>query len=446
MSRKVMPSAGETSIKPKNPTTAERKKLFIQTHKGGTENPYKILADCQYDIIAGTTFEEDGLSETIRLGFQNMRGISQFNLYWCEGEAHAIRPYQSYSLNSRYEIIGKNFSRSSRAIGMVINMDAFLNYLRAVGLARENGIYDSIASGGIAPPFGIYWDKKGELLALYDLNPYNKNVLKANKDELYCLKEILNMPSGIIIPLIYKKSLQGIVEIVGHDLCFDGDERNADSLIKYTTFMARVLAVHKRMQTDPLTRLLSKEVFEENLRKRIEEYLDCGKQFSLMYIDGDDFKKINDTYGHSVGDKILRNIAKKIFESTLPTDLNHRIGGEEFATITQVSPEIAVKIALRILKNVSEPMPVQLNFAGNSEDKVISKTVCIGIVDVATATSEKNFSVKEVAAEMKKLADAAMYKAKAEQGKNSIFFVERIKGKVEYKKVWPVPEDALKID
>ncbi|MCX8200390.1 MAG: GGDEF domain-containing protein [Candidatus Micrarchaeota archaeon] len=432
MSSKVEQTKIE-KCKPKRPTTGERKILFARAHQADNENPYKTLADCQYDIIAGTTFEEDGLSETIRLGFQNIRGISKFSLYWCEGDMHTVRPYQAYSLNNKYEIIGKNFSKTPRAIGLVVSEKLLLKYLKDTGIAREKGIYGSIVNENISPPFGICWNMKKELLLLYDLNPYNKFMIKADKEEMELLKKMLEMPSGVILPLLYKKSLQGIVEITGQDLYFDGDTKNADSLVKYTTFMARVLAVHKKMQTDPLTKLLSKEVFEENLKKKAEEYLESGKLFSLLYIDGDNFKKINDTYGHHVGDKVLRNIAKKMFESTLPQDLNHRIGGEEFATITPVQLNIAVKIAKRIANNIRMPIEVVLKPGDNCQ--TISKTASIGLVDVVTAIHGRKLSADEIAGEMKRMADAALYKAKAEPGKGAIYAAVLEDGKVAYRKI-----------
>ncbi|MEM4331831.1 MAG: GGDEF domain-containing protein [Candidatus Micrarchaeia archaeon] len=433
MQNKIGPKPTSNN-RPKRPNTAERKQSFIQTHTQNSENPYKILADCQYDIIASTTFEEDGLSETIRLGFQNVRGISRLNLYWCEGDSLAIRPYQTYLLNSKYEIIGKNLREVSRIIGFVVKENLLAEYLRCSGISNEKGLYGSIMNGEISLPFGICWNKKEEIFLIYDLNPYNKAVLKADKDELKRFENILEMPSGVIVPLLYKKSLQGVMEITGNNLYFDGNAKNADSLVKYTTFMARVLAIHKKMQTDPLTRLLSKEAFEYNLDKKIWEYLEFGKPFSLLYLDGDDFKKINDTYGHAVGDKVLRNIAKQMFESTLPQDLNHRIGGEEFAIITPVPLHTAIKIAQRVARNMREPVHVTLK-PDNGEEVVVSKTVCIGVVDVATVACLGNGNINEIAAGMKKLADTALYRAKAEPGKGSIYAVVLENGLLEYKKI-----------
>jgi len=84
---------------------------------------------------------------------------------------------------------------------------------------------------------------------------------------------------------------------------------------------------------DPLTQIYNRRYFEDRLQRDIEEYKQANKPLCLMLLDIDYFKKINDTYGHDTGDKILIQFAKKVKSCTKKTDTFARIGGEEFAII-----------------------------------------------------------------------------------------------------------------
>lgn len=85
--------------------------------------------------------------------------------------------------------------------------------------------------------------------------------------------------------------------------------------------------------TDDLTRLYTQRHFRTCIEKSFSDFQRYGEKFSLLMIDLDDFKRINDTYGHPVGDIVLREIAEVISGSIRDNDLAFRYGGEEFAVL-----------------------------------------------------------------------------------------------------------------
>ena len=90
-------------------------------------------------------------------------------------------------------------------------------------------------------------------------------------------------------------------------------------------------ALSKRAFFDDLTGLPKRDLFERTIRGMIEE--DCAP-FALSFIDIDNFKCVNDYYGHAVGDQLLKKIARRISDTMRPTDLLARIGGDEFVLMT----------------------------------------------------------------------------------------------------------------
>jgi two-component system, cell cycle response regulator len=129
-----------------------------------------------------------------------------------------------------------------------------------------------------------------------------------------------------------------------------------------------------------------------------------------MMLDIDWFKKVNDNYGHLIGDEALKDVARVIMAGIRTPDISGRIGGEEFAIILpQTQPEKTIEIAERLRRTVkSIAIPV-------ADNKNISLTISIGIGQY----SDQNQSLHEVLS----LADKALYQAK-EQGRNRVVLFE----------------------
>src|SRR2546427_7764434 len=101
--------------------------------------------------------------------------------------------------------------------------------------------------------------------------------------------------------------------------------------------------MEKRAAEDPLTGLYNQRMFEERLRHEFERAKRYGRPLSLMMIDIDDFKQVNDQYGHHWGDAVLREIARILKEKTRKSDILVRYGGGE---VSLMLPEASIAVAL----------------------------------------------------------------------------------------------------
>jgi diguanylate cyclase (GGDEF)-like protein/PAS domain S-box-containing protein len=157
--------------------------------------------------------------------------------------------------------------------------------------------------------------------------------------------------------------------------------------------------------TDALTRSSNRRHFFEGAEQEFEQARQQGTPLSFLMLDIDDFKVINDTYGHQEGDNVLQHIADSGRAALRRGDLFGRIGGEEFAAVFPgCTPQMALQVAERVQREIQS-----LSF--NHDGQTFGITVSQGL----TSLTAKDESVENLFAR----ADAAMYEAKR-QGKNRI--------------------------
>jgi diguanylate cyclase (GGDEF)-like protein/PAS domain S-box-containing protein len=176
----------------------------------------------------------------------------------------------------------------------------------------------------------------------------------------------------------------------------------SNSELKLQEDRLRYLAYH-----DPLTGLPNRKLFIEQL----EESLDWAKNNELMvgllFIDLDGFKKVNDTFGHEMGDRLLITVAARLSNCLRGSDTVARLGGDEFTVILRAIPKqgVAAKVAEKILLTITDPILLEGNVARVSAS--------IGISIYPLNSSDADALIKQ--------ADAAMYRAK-HMGKNRYEF------------------------
>ena len=155
---------------------------------------------------------------------------------------------------------------------------------------------------------------------------------------------------------------------------------------------------------DPLTGLANRAFFHERLKHAIKLRHDEGHATGLLYIDLDDFKGINDRWGHDLGDEVLHEIGKRIERSVRPGDTAARLGGDEFAVVLTepVTPDDAVGVAERLLTEIGRPL--------DSGSGPLYTSASIGIA----FGSDDETLLRE--------ADIAMYRAKGHSEMRYAFF------------------------
>lgn len=170
-------------------------------------------------------------------------------------------------------------------------------------------------------------------------------------------------------------------------------------LLVFTLFNSfkriQYLALH-----DPLTGLSNRRLFDEHLKQCIVAAQRRKNKFSILYIDLDKFKPVNDEFGHKQGDKVLVAVSERIRACLRASDIIARMGGDEFIVILKdtPTPETASEVAEKIRRRISLPI-------GIAEENTVSVGASIGI-----STYPDN---GESADELVKHADSAMYIAKS---------------------------------
>ncbi len=168
----------------------------------------------------------------------------------------------------------------------------------------------------------------------------------------------------------------------------------------------------KSSKYDSLTGLLNRGALDEALRREMSRAKRHNTDLSVLFFDLDDFKKINDTFGHPAGDKVLKKIAGIIKNEIRQEDIATRYGGEELVIVL---PETGKVNALVLGEKIREKVEAMaLRFDGHKTGITISGGLAAFPIDAGTAT------------ELLKHADSALYRAKS-RGKNNISFYSRDK-------------------
>jgi diguanylate cyclase (GGDEF)-like protein len=165
---------------------------------------------------------------------------------------------------------------------------------------------------------------------------------------------------------------------------------------------------------DPLTGLFNRREFD----KKINSLLLSGETFWLILFDIDNFKDINDTYGHPIGDKVIKYVARALSAHTRQCDVLARFGGEEFALILKGGSKKNVEdTAERMRLDIEKKLdPKRLLCNEKETPESLTVTVSAGVSQFVEST-------KNPVEDMIKRADKALYEAKR-KGKNRVVVAE----------------------
>jgi diguanylate cyclase (GGDEF)-like protein len=203
----------------------------------------------------------------------------------------------------------------------------------------------------------------------------------------------------------------GIVSVARGERRFTTGEHE---LFSYLTNQASVsvenVDLHETVQrqavTDELTGLFNHRRFQEVMTQEVERARRYGQEMGLIMLDIDNFKRVNDTYGHLQGDMVLREVARVLRQSSREIDEPARYGGEEMAVaLPQTDLEGAFRFAERVRRRIEA-----LDLPLLDGDGTLKVTASFGAASLATSTGDGKDAL--VAA-----ADAALYRAKR-SGKN----------------------------
>jgi diguanylate cyclase (GGDEF)-like protein len=261
-----------------------------------------------------------------------------------------------------------------------------------------------------ARPSGTLLDfavKNREPVYISDVREYRSQVMPFKTDDV---------GSVFVSPLLYERDILGILVLL-MEKTNALDSRQRDLLGVLVNQAATSLAnarfhaeIERLAVTDGLTGLFNHRHFQERLAHEFDRLGRFEEPASLLLIDIDFFKKINDTYGHPVGDSVLKKVADIIRKTIRTVDIPARYGGEEFAVILiGTDAGGAMKMAERLRKYVAD---ARFSSGRNS----FSITISIGI-----STYAKDVKGKEALIER---TDKALYDAKGSGRNRSILWSE----------------------
>ncbi|UDM05993.1 EAL domain-containing protein [Halomonas sp. NyZ770] len=190
-----------------------------------------------------------------------------------------------------------------------------------------------------------------------------------------------------------------------------GAQSSPSLLASALRLMRLAIERHNHQQTllfhathDALTGLGNRALFEDRLRHDVALAQRHQQQLAVLFIDLDDFKPINDTLGHAVGDKVLIHVAKRLEAMIRPSDTLCRLGGDEFVLLLPdlVNARDAEEVAERLLVELAKPYRIERH------ELYLSASIGVALSD----------ETLEQPAALLQQADMAMYKAK-QQGRNT---------------------------
>ncbi|MGC9144061.1 GGDEF domain-containing protein, partial [Hydrogenobaculum sp.] len=233
------------------------------------------------------------------------------------------------------------------------------------------------------------------------IKEYNEFQKQEDSLEYYCIPIYLNGHVHNVLQIVYEHYMKDFVQMMIPYIKGYLDE--AIPVMESKLLMEKL---KEQSIKDQLTGFYNRRYIEEAIDPILSNAKRKGETIGILILDIDHFKEVNDTYGHDVGDLVLKSVAQAIKESIRESDIPIRFGGEEFLVLlTNIKPGESEHIAEKIRKNV--------------ENKVISlpnkttlkKTISIGVSEIPTDTDKFWQAVK--------FADVALYKAK-ESGRNKV--------------------------
>ena len=277
-----------------------------------------------------------------------------------------------------------------------------------------------------------YTKEEFEKLTLFDTN------IGLTLERINYLKDLYDSTQEPIMNIAKHVRKDGSVYDVQafiHECYYDGKkafvifDHDISSRVKAETIIQeQSKALHHQANHDALTNLPNRTLFKDRLTQIIHTSKRNREKFALLFIDLDQFKKINDSLGHHIGDEVLVEVANRIQNSIREADTLARLGGDEFTVILQNLKDetSASTVAQKIIDAMKEPIQLK------SHQLYISTS--IGISLYPNDSSDEN--------NLLKYADTAMYKAK-DEGRNNYQFYSADMTKFAFERV--VMENSLRI-
>jgi len=166
-------------------------------------------------------------------------------------------------------------------------------------------------------------------------------------------------------------------------------------------------------RTDSLTSLLNRRAFSSEVKRRLVHHKRTGRTAALLYIDLDNFKQVNDTLGHAIGDDVLCTIAQIIKTNTRESDIAARLGGDEFAIWLEETDATSAELKANDLIEQSQQLADIMTASNMQEGEQADVDAAIEEIGMSVGIAIFNPSQPESMESLVNRADGALYQAKA---------------------------------
>ena len=216
----------------------------------------------------------------------------------------------------------------------------------------------------------------------------------------------------LVVPLVSKGEINGIIILADRIREKEFSDSEKEFLLDIASLAGIAInnaLLYEMATTDMMTRLKIHHYFQTAVAEEIEKSVKFERPLSLIMMDIDDFKKFNDTYGHTAGDDIIKNVSRTIRENIRPMDIAARYGGEEFAVIL---PKTDINESLIVSERIRQSVDRQIL---PMEGEKVHVTISLGLTQYQVGLDEKkNDFINR--------ADQALYRSKR-NGKNRVTFL-----------------------
>ena len=299
-----------------------------------------------------------------------------------------------------YNLLGVFYNESNKDEKIVYFAQDEAEIEEHIFADAKNKIYEKITEKS-----GL---KRQRLRLEYQMVPFH-GVAYARDTEESVIKDLSDFHSELIIPIEDDNKIIGTLALFHKDYGKYADNRVLNTIISELKLVLKVKWLYSETKLlsviDPLTELYNRRYFQQVLEKEFIRSNRYHSPLSVAMIDIDNFKVLNDTYGHQFGDEVLQVISSLFKDSLRKTDYIARYGGEELIAILPETTIIQSIIPIERLRRKVEEYPFMYDF------KRIKTTISVGI-------AQNTFKFPSTDSFVKK-SDEALYVAKA-KGKNRI--------------------------
>ena len=247
-----------------------------------------------------------------------------------------------------------------------------------------------------------------EIILVGDIDTHKKPIIRRTQR---AFAENYETSNCVIVPLTCQDRVVGVLNLADkiEGRCFDRD--NIALIELFSQLVGASIGniklfekIQRQATTDGLTGFANHKKFYEVLERELWRSRRYGGQISLLMVDVDNLKKINDAYGHRAGDKVIREISRKIKECIRQIDTAARYGGDEFAVILPNTSLADATVVAERMVNVVANSPI------NWKREQIILSVSVGLGQYDAAASPEDITSRS---------DQALYTAK-QAGKNTV--------------------------